>query len=154
VLAVCLVFLVAAGAVCGGLSYGVAYLAGAPSILAYLGGGTAAFFLFCLACPVGSGLGWFFQPANSHAVTRSLVALLVAFVVPFIEAPALLVVAALAAIAGGVLFHFCEAWIAALLIATAFPLAGAVAGALAVGVTTGDGSGSSDGGDGDGGGSD
>jgi hypothetical protein len=119
------------GAIGGGISYLVACLAGAPSIPSYIGGAAAAFVVVWLACPAGIALQFFFLPEQSGGMARSFVALLMAFAGPIIVAPTIFVFAALAAIAGALLFRGCPPLTAAILIATVFPLIGLVTGIIA-----------------------
>jgi hypothetical protein len=130
-LGICLTLVLIVSAIGGGISFLVAYLAGTPSILAYIGGGTMAFVMVWLTSPAGSALICFFEPDRASTLTRSFVAILMAFLGPFWNAEIVFVLAAVSAVGGALLFHWCEPLTGAMLVGTIFPLVGLFAGAAA-----------------------
>ena len=129
-LGLCALVMVVAGLVGGGVSYLVARTFSSSPVAGYVGGGVVAFIIVWVTSPAGIAIHFFFIAKRSGTVTRSLVALLAAFVGPMIQASAIFVFAALAAVAGGLLFHWCERGSASLLVGVLFPLWGLVTGLI------------------------
>ncbi len=129
-LGVCVTVLLVVGAIGGAISYFVADMAGAGSTGSYIGGAATAFVVVWLTCPAGIAIQFFFLLNESGSMTRSLVSLLMAIVVPIHLAPIILVFATLAAIPGALVFQWCQPLTAAILIATVFPLIGLVTGVM------------------------
>lgn len=126
--AICVVLVLASIAVGGGLGYLVAYIFGAPSIPSYIGGTVAAFLSVCLSMPSGM-MGFFlFSPQDAQPLSRSLAALVVGILTPLIQSIAILQIAALLSVGGGVLYHFHEPLWAAIYSAVVFPSLGVIFG--------------------------
>jgi hypothetical protein len=156
-LVVGILFFAVLGITGGLVCYGLAWGFGTRSIGVSIAAGALALVIVYLCTPFGFGLGVLLFPDNHHPVIKSAGALLAAVLGPIFLCTEVLFLAVPAAIAAGLMFHWCQPLLASILLAVLSPLAGLGIGYVLFGHTGGDsngGGGSSwgDGGWGDGGG--
>lgn len=122
-LAFCLAFVVTISLIGGAVCYWVTSAFGEGTTGARITGGVCAFVLACLTTPIGAAIYFLFLPSRGSSGLRSGIALIAIILLPFVNAPGMLIFPAFGAIGWGLLNSF-EPLRASIICAILFPLVG------------------------------